>query len=940
MRMSTLVLAVLTSLLLAPIAAAADEDLERAREKIERGGYRSAAGVLDELLDEEPDHAEARVLRGRLRLETGRYADAEADLRRARGVEATASRAGELLVEVLVATGRADEALALTDEMLKADPGAVRARLLRGRLLRLRGRRAEARTELRSLLTRYNKDPFTAVRDRLDVAKATIELAELAEDADVDLSPTMRLLDRLTRDEPDLVAAYVVKGDLLVKWQRDVDARKEYKQALRVNSRHVEALRGMAESYAFRGNQGEARRHIEKALRVSPNHEALLCWHAGVKIGDYEFDEGRALLRRVLEQNPQSGEARALLGAAAFVTGDLDEFEKQRKAALAFDPTDGRFFHVLASILESHRRFEEAATWARKALETDPRNWGAAFTLGRNLLNVGEEEEAFEILDKAERLDPYPHIWRKNYLELFDAALSKFVETRTKHFRLRIHVSESRVFRDLLGEFMEESYRVLGDKYGHHPRPPVLIEVFHVHADFAARTVGMPGLGALGACFGRVITLDSPSARDPGTFAWAATAWHEFAHSVTLGLSHGRVPRWFTEGLSVYEELQHSGHWSRRMERQMFDAHRNDDLPEVAKFNSWFRGPRVGFAYFLGGVMCEHIVEMHGFEKIPEMLKLYGEDRRDEDVFRTALGISTEEFDARFRTWLGERMKDWKLRPRWSTESLSKFRRAARANPQDFDVQMSLAEAFLQRGNAVDAGVALGRARKLRPEDPRVLALLGHLARAKRVPAKAREFYEKSLARPNGEDFDVRFALATILRDAGELEAAVASFEQAKRNFPYAVGAQNPFAELARIHDAAGNVEAALAAKRELAALVETEIPARLDLAAWANEQGRFDEECRWLEEVVLIYPLSGDVNARYARALKATKRWDRSALLYRMTLALDPEEGVADLHAELAEVEHMRGEERAAREEAEKALEIEPEHEGAKAVLERISGS
>ena len=61
-------------------------------------------------------------------------------------------------------------------------------------------------------------------------------------------------------------------------------------------------------------------------------------------------------------------------------------------------------------------------------------------------------------------------------------------------------------------------------------------------------------IGALGACFGRVVTMDSPKARPPGEFQWEATLWHELAHVVTLQMSNQRVPRWLTEGISVYEE--------------------------------------------------------------------------------------------------------------------------------------------------------------------------------------------------------------------------------------------------------------------------------------------------------------------------------------------------------------------------------------------------
>ncbi len=98
-------------------------------------------------------------------------------------------------------------------------------------------------------------------------------------------------------------------------------------------------------------------------------------------------------------------------------------------------------------------------------------------------------------------------------------------------------------------------------------RGPILIEIFPVHDDFAVRNLGLPGLiGALGACFGRVVSIDSPHARQPGTFSWQATLWHELAHVITLQMSNQRVPRWLTEGISVYEEGRARPEWGRDME--------------------------------------------------------------------------------------------------------------------------------------------------------------------------------------------------------------------------------------------------------------------------------------------------------------------------------------------------------------------------------------
>ena len=63
---------------------------------------------------------------------------------------------------------------------------------------------------------------------------------------------------------------------------------------------------------------------------------------------------------------------------------------------------------------------------------------------------------------------------------------------------------------------------------------PVQVEVYPDHEDFAVRTLGMPGLGALGVTFGNVVAMDSPSGRKPGDFHWASTLRHEMSHVFVL----------------------------------------------------------------------------------------------------------------------------------------------------------------------------------------------------------------------------------------------------------------------------------------------------------------------------------------------------------------------------------------------------------------------
>ena len=104
------------------------------------------------------------------------------------------------------------------------------------------------------------------------------------------------------------------------------------------------------------------------------------------------------------------------------------------------------------------------------------------------------------------------------------------------------------------------------------------VEVYPDHEDFAVRTMGMPGLGALGVTFGEVIAMDSPSGRPPGEFHWASTLWHEMSHVYMLTATNFRVPRWFTEGLAVHEETEVSPEWGDRMTPDIIVAIRDKNF--------------------------------------------------------------------------------------------------------------------------------------------------------------------------------------------------------------------------------------------------------------------------------------------------------------------------------------------------------------------------
>ena len=103
-------------------------------------------------------------------------------------------------------------------------------------------------------------------------------------------------------------------------------------------------------------------------------------------------------------------------------------------------------------------------------------------------------------------------------------------------------------------------------KYKYTLPGPVQLEAYPNHDDFIVRTLGLPGQGGLlGVTFGQVVAMDSPTAREPGSFHWGSTLWHELSHVYVLSMTHHLVPRWFTEGLAVHEETAVEADWGDRL---------------------------------------------------------------------------------------------------------------------------------------------------------------------------------------------------------------------------------------------------------------------------------------------------------------------------------------------------------------------------------------
>ena len=444
-------------------------------------------------------------------------------------------------------------------------------------------------------------------------------------------------------------------GAMLHAVYRAADAESRYYEALAIDPAHAPAKLGLARIAQGRFEH-RAEELANEVLAASPdNLEAqLLLARLALEVGDMARAEEH--LRAPLE----AAELPVRLGAMALAAARdhlLDQAPSPwEERALALHAGYGALFETVAHFYIITRRYRQAVALLERAVATDPRLWSAHATLGMNLLRVNRFADARAALIRAHEGFPY-HPEVVNTLRLLDS-MAEWPAAVEEGVQVRVDPSEALALAPYVRRLVADAARVIGTRYGFTPKGPVVVELYPRHADFAVRTSGLPGIGILGATFGDVVAMDSPSARgtDEG-FDWASVLWHEVAHVVTLGATDHRVARWFSEGVSVLEEWQ-TGPSRFRIDApsawpavpaSVIDAFRAGRLLPVATLDEGFIRPtylgQVAVSYVQAGLVCEHIAATRGTRALAAMLRAYRGGADTAAAVDAALDMTPEALD-------------------------------------------------------------------------------------------------------------------------------------------------------------------------------------------------------------------------------------------------------------------------------------------------------
>lgn len=553
---------------------------------------------------------------------TGQYEECLRACTDAAASEAPGENWRLLEAQALLELGRCPRAELVISNALVDSPTSIRLRLLGWDSANAVGDTAGAQLRLREI-NQLAATRTWAYRDPVNIVALGRAALLLGADPKTVLE---RLFNLAQTADPDLRDAWQAKGELALDKHDFALAAKTYTEALKKFPDDADLLNGLARAY-----QPSAREKMleltAEALKQNPQHVPSLLLLADHMIDAEDYAAASQMLERALKVNPWQPLAWAYRAVLAHLRNDPAGEAEARQQGLKFWTNNPAVDHLIGLKLSQKYRFTEGASCQRQALAFDPDHLPARIQLAEDLLRLGDETAGWALAESVQQQDAYD-VTAFN-LATLHATLRKFATLTNADFILRMNQHEAALYGDRALTLLQRARSNLTAKYGLTLTAPTVVEIFPDPKDFGVRTFGMPGNpGFLGVCFGRVITANSPAAQADHPANWEAVLWHEFAHVVTLQLTKNKMPRWLSEGISVYEELQADPAWGQAMNPKYREMILGDDLTPVSKLSSAFLSPpsdlHLQFAYYESALVVEFLVGRFGFDRLLAILQDLG----------------------------------------------------------------------------------------------------------------------------------------------------------------------------------------------------------------------------------------------------------------------------------------------------------------------------
>lgn len=646
--------------------------------------------------------------------------------------------------------------------------------------------------------------------------------------------------DKALEQDPTCIEAHLASGQLALDKEDYALAITQFQKGLQFHPEDPALLYGLARAQ-FPDHRPESIENLEKVLKINPRHSGAHLYLAEHYIDSEQILQALIEADSVLDTNPRHPLAWSNMALIAELRYDTAAATELLQHALRDNPKNPQPHHYIGRKLSAKYHFKEGSQYQQTALELKPDYLPSKLQLTQDLLRTGKEDEGWVLATEISEEDPYNRT-AFNLTQLHKQ-YQKFAVLKDPHSKVMMDAKEAEIYGKSVQKLLMEARDILHKKYQYKAENPTLVEIYPQQEDFAIRTFGsLGGAGYLGVCFGDLITMNSPaSPSHAGQHNWHAILWHEYTHTITLNLTKNRIPRWLSEGISVYEEMERNPTWGQHMTpryKQIILAEKHLPISELS--SAFLRPPNpiyLQFAYYQSSLVVRYIVEEFGHEALLKILADLAEGYPiNEAIQRNTKPM--EELDEHFNIYIRQ------LADRYAPQ-------LNLASPDDVRDQQAL-EDWMN-------------------DNPYTIYTLQHE-------------YEKLIKTENYEETIPLLEQWIVVQPSP----------------PYSEDSQNPYLLLANTYRQLNDTDKELSTLKKLADQTPDSLAAFNRLLEIAKEQEDWNQLESNAHRLLAINPLLQEPHRQLAKASESLKKPEQAIQSWKSLLQLDPSDP-ANVHFRLA---------------------------------------
>jgi len=376
--------------------------MQKAQELQDESKYRAAIIELKNVLQQDADYQEARLMLGTIYVKIGNGQSAEKELNKALSLGVAEDKVKAPLVRALLLQGKFDEVLAQVSSIDENFPPAVKSELLV-----LKGEAYLAKGEVDKAVTAYDK----AATLNNDNSGAALGLAKVSL-VKGDYKNAKALIEPISEADQNAVEMLLLKAEVASKQQQFDEVEQLYRKALEISEQRN--LRGLslnvrsklAFTLLINNKTEEALQEISKLQKAAPDSLFPKYLRGLAAYQQKDYDVALEYLQQVISKAPEHMPSLLLLGAVQYAKGNYEQANSYLTTFVNNVPTHIQARKLLGVVRLKLNRPEEAVEVLETAVPSAQDDSSLLALIGQAATYSGDTEQGVDYLKKAKQARP------------------------------------------------------------------------------------------------------------------------------------------------------------------------------------------------------------------------------------------------------------------------------------------------------------------------------------------------------------------------------------------------------------------------------------------------------------------------------------------------------------------------------------------------------